>query len=34
MCSENKDVTLEKLKEVGKKPFEWFSNKFLKASAG
>ena len=33
VCSENVDVTLEKLEEVGKVLFEWFSNKFLKASA-
>ena len=26
VCSENVDVTLEKLEEVGKVPFEWFSN--------
>ena len=33
MCSENIDVTLEKLEEVGKVLFEWFSNNFLKANA-
>ena len=33
VCSENNDVTLEKLEEVGKVLFEWFSNNFLKASA-
>ena len=33
VCSENIDVTLEKLEEVGKVLFEWFSNNFLKASA-
>ena len=33
VCSENVDVTLEKLKEVGKVLFEWFSNSFLKANA-
>ena len=33
MCSENVDVTLEKLEEVGKVLFEWFSNNFLKANA-
>ena len=33
VCSENVDVTLEKLEEVGKVLFEWFSNNFLKASA-
>ena len=32
MCSENVDITLEKLEEVGKVLFEWFSNKFLKAN--
>ena len=26
VCSENVDVTLEKLEEVGKVPFEWFSD--------
>ena len=31
VCSENVDVTLEKLEEVGKVLFEWFSNNFLKA---
>ena len=29
VCSRNVDVTLEKLKEVGKVHFEWFSNNFL-----
>ena len=33
VCSENVDVTLEKLEEVGKILFEWFSNNFLKANA-
>ena len=33
VCSENIDVTLEKLEEVGKLLFEWFSNNFLKANA-
>ena len=33
VCSENVDVTLEKLEEVGKVLFEWFSNNFLKANA-
>ena len=33
MCSENVDVTLEKLEEVGKVLFEWFSNNFLKENA-
>ena len=33
MCSENVDVTLEKLEEVGKVLFEWFSSNFLKANA-
>ena len=33
MCSENIDVTLEKLEEVGKVLFEWFSNNFLKVNA-
>ena len=32
VCSENIDVTLEKLEEVGKVLFEWFSNNFLKAN--
>ena len=32
VCSENVDVTLEKLEEVGKVLFEWFSNNFLKAN--
>ena len=32
-CSENVDVTLEKLEEVDKVLFGWFSNNFLKASA-
>ena len=30
VCSENIDVTLEKLEEVEKVLFEWFSNNFLK----
>ena len=34
MCSENFDATLEKLEELGKILFEWFSNNFLKAIAG
>ena len=33
VCSENVDVTLEKLEEVGKVLFEWFSNNFLKENA-
>ena len=33
VCSENIDVTLEKLEKVGKVLFEWFSNNFLKANA-
>ena len=33
VCSENIDVTLEKLEEVGKVLFEWFSNNFLKVNA-
>ena len=33
MCSENVDVTLEKLKKVRKILFEWFSNNFVKANA-
>ena len=33
VCSENVDVTLEKLEEVGKVLFKWFSNNFLKANA-
>ena len=33
MCPENVDVTLEKLEEVGKELFEWFSSNFLKANA-
>ena len=32
VCSENVDVTVEKLEEVGKVLFEWFSNYFLKAN--
>ena len=32
MCYGNTDVTLEKLEEVGKVLFEWFSNNFLKAN--
>ena len=33
MYSENVDVILEKLEIVGKVPFEWFSNNFLKQNA-
>ena len=33
VCSENIDVTLEKLEEVGKTLSEWLSNNFLKANA-
>ena len=33
VCSENVDVTLEKLEEVGKVIFKWFSNNFLNANA-
>ena len=33
VCSENVDITLEKLEEAGKVLFEWFSNNFLKANA-
>ena len=33
VCSENVDVTLEKLEEVGKVLFELFSNNFLKVNA-
>ena len=33
VCSANVDVTLEKLQEVGKALFEWFSIYFLKANA-
>ena len=33
VCSENVDVTLEKLEEVRKALFERFSNNFLKANA-
>ena len=33
MCSENVDVTLEKLEEVRKVLFEWFSHNFLKSNA-
>ena len=33
MCSKNVDVTLEKLEEVGKALFEWFSNNFLNVNA-
>ena len=32
VCSENIDIALEKLEEVGKVLFEWFSNNFLKAN--
>ena len=31
VCSENVEITLEKLEEVGKILFEWFLNIFLKA---
>ena len=34
MCSENFDATLEKLEELGKILFKWFSSNFLKAIAG
>ena len=34
VCSENVDVTLGKLEEVGTLLFEWFANNFLKANAG
>ena len=30
VCSKNVDVTLEKLEEVRKALFEWFSNNFLR----
>ena len=33
VCSENVDVTLEKLEEKGKVLFKWFSKNFLKANA-
>ena len=33
VCSENVDVTLEKLEVVGKVLLEWFSNNLLKANA-
>ena len=33
VCSKNADVTLEKLEEVGKVLFKWFSKHFLKANA-
>ena len=33
VCSENVDVTLKKLEEVGKVLLEWFSNNFLKENA-
>ena len=33
VCSENVDVPLEKLEEVGQVLFEWFSNNFLKTKA-
>ena len=33
VCSENVDVTLEKLEKVGKIFFEWFSNNFLNGNA-
>ena len=32
-CSENVDVTLEKLEEIGKILFKWFSNNSLKTNA-
>ena len=32
MCSENNNVTLEKLEEVRKTVFEWVSNNFLIAN--
>ena len=32
VCSKNIDITLEKLEEVRKVLFEWFSNNFLKAN--
>ena len=32
-CSEYVDVTLEKLEELGKVLFDWFSSNFLKAIA-
>ena len=34
VCSENIDVTIGRLEEVGIVLFEWFSNNFLKANAG
>ena len=34
VCSENIDVPLGRLEEVGIVLFEWFSNNFLKANAG
>ena len=33
VCSENVDVTLEKLEEIGNVLLEWFSNNFLEANA-
>ena len=33
VCSENVDVTPEKLEEVANVLFEWFSNNFFKANA-
>ena len=33
VCSDNVDVTLDKLEEVEKVLFEWFSNNFLKENA-
>ena len=33
VCSENVNVTLQKLKEAGKVLFEWFSNNFLRTNA-
>ena len=32
VCSENVNLTLEKIEEVGKVLFEWFSNNFLKVN--
>ena len=33
VCFENVEVTLEKLEEIGKVLFEWFSKNFLQANA-
>ena len=33
VCSENADVTQEKLEEVGNVLFKWFTNDFVKANA-